>query len=133
MGARVLVDWGSPVAVKPRESMTVAEEPVGRGSCRGLLSWAVAFCSLAACGPAHAEHPLEARARRVVVACSKELSVSSELHDFSPAICQQHCPKATGRERLLGCFRVIATSSDGLQRMAPGAEALMSCEYTEAQ
>lgn len=113
--------------------MTVAEEPVGRDWGCALLSWVVACWFLAACGPRHAEHPLEARARRVVVACSKELSVSSELHDFSPAICQQHCPKATGRERLLGCFEVIATSSDELQRLAPGAEALMSCEYEEAQ
>lgn len=113
--------------------MTVAEQPAVRDWGCALLTWVVASCSLAACGPPHAEHPLEARARRLVVACSKELSVSSERHDFAPAICQKHCPKATGRERLVGCFRVIAASSDGLQRLAPGAEALMSCEYAEAK
>jgi hypothetical protein len=113
--------------------MKVAEQSTaGESLGRALLGWAVLGCALAACGPPHADHPLEARARRVVVACPKELTASSELHDFSPAICQQHCPKPSSRERLVGCFQVL-TSSDGLQRIAPGAEALTSCEYVEAQ
>jgi hypothetical protein len=85
-----------------------------------------------ACGPPHTDHPLEARARRVVVACPKELTASSALHDFSPRICQQHCPQASGRERLAGCYDVFVYSDD-LQAIAPGAEAVMACEYTEAK
>lgn len=105
----------------------------GARKARELLGWLVACGSLAACGPPHTDHPLEeARARRVLVACSKDLTASSELHDFSPAICQQHCPKASRRERLVGCFD-IWVARDDLQRMAPGAEALMACEYAEAQ
>jgi len=122
-----------PFAVNLGGSMKVGEEsPLGRGLGRVLLGWSVLGYSLAACSAPHAEHPLDARARRVVVACPKELSPSSERHDFSPAICQQHCPKVSGHERLVGCFHVF-TSSDGLQRIAPGTEALMSCEYAEAR
>jgi hypothetical protein len=112
--------------------MTVEAAPVKRARGCALLSWAAVAFAMAACGPPHPDHPLEARARRVVVACSNDLSTSSELHDFAPAICRQYCPKVSGRERLVGCFRV-STSTDGLQRMAPGAEALMACEYAEAR
>ena len=108
------------------------KSPVARGGCRALLGWAVLGYSLAACGPPHAEHPLEGRARRVVVACPKDLSASSERHDFAPAICQQHCPKASAHERLVGCFQLLS-SSDAVQRLAPGAQALMSCEYAEGK
>lgn len=108
--------------------------PCSRGnwSSRRLRSW-VAVCWLVACGPPHVAHPLEARARRVVVACPQDLTASSELHEFSPAICQQHCPKASGRERLSGCFDLRTHSTDELQRIAPGAEALMACDYSEGR
>lgn len=97
-----------------------------------VLACVVACCSLAACRLLRSEHPLEARARRVVVACPKELIPSSQLQDFPSSVCQAHCPAAKRRERLTGCFDV-RTSGEVRQILAPGAQALMACKYVEAQ
>lgn len=94
----------------------------------------VAACSLAACWRVRSDHPLEHRARRVVVTCPEELTPRrNEQHAFAAAVCTQHCPKAARAERLAGCFHVRTYFHDDRQRLAPGAEALMACEYSEAQ
>ena len=97
-----------------------------------LRSWALA-CSLAACGSPAPEHPLEGRARRVVVAGPRALAAAGELHDFPAALCQQYCPEPSVRAQLSGCFQVLAPSSDEQQRIAPGAKSLISCNYAEAR
>jgi hypothetical protein len=92
-----------------------------------------ASTAFSACHTRHSQHPLEQRARRVVVACPKELAERGDDNALEPEACAKYCPKPATSELRLGCFHVHTYFTDELQRLAPGAEALMACEYREAK